>query len=100
MTAIGAMVTIKNMGIKIPEDISVIGFTNGLISKITEPPLSTIEQHGYEMGQIAVRLLLNRLSKEESDYNPEIRVLKTDLILRGTTKILKEEFQRSGELLY
>jgi len=100
MTAIGAMVAIKSMGLKVPDDISIVGFTNGLISTITDPPLTTVEQHGYEMGQIAVRLLLNRLSKNEDDYIPEIRVLKTDLILRGSTKSLKEEFNKSNELLY
>jgi len=91
MTAIGALSVIKSMGLRVPEDISIIGFTNGLISTMTDPPLSTVEQHGYEMGQIAVRLLLNRLSKNDDDYNPEIRVLKTDLILRGTTKALDED---------
>jgi LacI family transcriptional regulator len=100
MTAIGAMVSIKNAGLKIPDDISIIGFTNGLISTMTDPPLSTVEQHGYEMGQIAVRLLLNRLSRNEDDYSPEIRVLKTDLILRGTTKSLKEDNNKTRELLY
>jgi LacI family transcriptional regulator len=99
MTAIGAMVAIKSMGLKIPDDISIIGFTNGLISNITEPPLSTIEQHGYEMGQIAVRMLLNRLARTDEDYKPETRVLKTDLILRGTTKALKTE-TTSHELIY
>jgi LacI family transcriptional regulator len=99
MTAIGAMVAIKNMGLKVPDDVSVIGFTNGLISTMTDPPLSTVEQHGYEMGQIAVRLLLNRLAKSEEEHTPEIRVLKTDLILRGTTKPLRDEI-RSKELLY
>lgn len=91
MTAIGALSVVKSMGLRVPEDISIIGFTNGLISTMTDPPLSTVEQHGYEMGQIAVRLLLNRLSKNDDDYNPEIRVLKTDLILRGTTKPLEED---------
>lgn len=99
MTAIGALSVIKSMGLKVPEDISIIGFTNGLISTMTDPPLSTVEQHGYEMGQIAVRLLLNRLSKNDDDYSPEIRVLKTDLILRGTTKTLDEDIQGKA-LLY
>ena len=99
MTALGALSTIKAIGLKVPEDISIIGFTNGLISTMSEPPLSTIEQHGYEMGQIAVRLLLNRLSKAEEEYTPEIRVLKTDLVLRGTTKTLKEDKLGKG-LLY
>ncbi len=99
MTALGALSTIKSIGLRVPDDISIIGFTNGLISTMSDPPLSTIEQHGYEMGQIAVRLLLNRLSKDEEDYTPEIRVLKTDLVLRGTTKTLKEDKLGRG-LLY
>ena len=99
MTAIGALTSVKNMGLKVPEDISIIGFTNGLISTMTEPPLSTIEQHGYEMGQIAVRLSLNRLSKNDENYRPDVRVLKTDLILRGTTRTLEEDKIGKG-LLY
>lgn len=91
MTAIGALSAIKKLGMKVPDDISIIGFTNSLISSMTDPPLSTVEQHGYEMGQIAVRLLLNRLAKDEDDYSPEVRVLKTDLVLRGTTKQLNED---------
>ena len=85
-TAIGALQAIKHNGLKVPKDISVIGFTNGKISTMADPPLTTIDQHGYEMGQIAVRLLLNRLEKEDDDITPETRVIKTDLIVRGTTR--------------
>jgi len=84
-TAIGALQAIKHNGLKVPKDISVVGFTNGKISTMADPPLTTIDQHGYEMGQIAVRLLLNRLEKEDEDITPETRVIKTDLIIRGTT---------------
>ena len=86
ITAIGALQAAKHMGLHIPEDISIAGFTNGRISTISDPPITTIEQHGYEMGQIAVRLLLNRLEKEDNEYEPETRVLKTDLIIRDSTK--------------
>ncbi|MBN1251613.1 MAG: LacI family DNA-binding transcriptional regulator [Bacteroidales bacterium] len=88
-TAIGALQAIRHNGLRVPEDISIIGFTNGKISTMTEPPLTTIDQHGYEMGQIAVRLLLNRLEKEEEDYVPETKVIKTDLIIRKSTLPLK-----------
>lgn len=91
MTAIGALQAVKNMGLKVPEDISIIGFTNDRISTMTEPPLTTVEQHGYEMGQIAVRMLLNRLEKEEEDYEPETRVIKTDLIIRESTLKMKRK---------
>ncbi len=89
MTAIGALQAVKNTGLKVPEDISIIGFSNGRISTMTEPPLTTVEQHGYEMGQIAVRMLLNHLEKEDEDYEPETRVIKTDLIVRDSTIKIK-----------
>jgi len=91
MTAIGALQAVRNCGLKVPEDISVIGFTNGRISTMTDPPLTTVEQHGYEMGQIAVRMLLNHLEKENEENEPETRVLKTDLIIRESTLKLKKE---------
>ncbi len=88
ITAIGALQATKHLGLRVPEDISIVGFTNGRISTMSDPPLTTIEQHGYEMGQIAVRLLLNRLEKDEDDHEPETRVIKTDLIVRDSTKQL------------
>ena len=90
MTAIGALQAAKHQGLKVPEDISVIGFTNGRIATMTDPPLTTVEQHGYEMGQIAVRMLLNHLEKENDDREAETRVIKTDLIVRESTLKLKK----------
>lgn len=90
MTAIGALQAVKHLGLKVPKDVSIIGFTNGRISTMTDPPLTTIEQHGYEMGQIAVRMLFNHLEKESDDYEPETRVIKTDLIVRESTLKMKK----------
>ncbi len=84
-TAIGAMRGVKNCGLKIPEDVAVVGFTNGLISMMTEPQLTTVEQHGFEMGQIAVRILLNRIESNDEYYIPETRVLKTALVIRDSS---------------
>lgn len=88
-TAIGAMRGIKNAGLKVPDDVKVVGFTNGLISLMTEPQLSTIEQHGFEMGQIAARILLNRIDNQDEFYIPETRVLKTELVIRESSSKTK-----------
>lgn len=86
LTAAGALSALKKLSYKIPEDISVIGFTDGLVSTITEPPLTTVSQHGFNIGLKAAELLLRRLEGEDKDYQAETEVIKTELILRGTTK--------------
>ncbi len=91
MTALGALSALKQNGIKVPEEVSIIGFSNGLISTVSDPQLSTVEQYGAKMGRTAVQMLLNRLNKKDNNnFVPESRVLNTDLILRGTTKKLVE----------
>jgi len=52
-------------GIKVPDDLSIIGFTDGLISKTTQPSLTTVAQHGFEMGVEAMELLLQRIEERE-----------------------------------
>lgn len=86
LTAIGALTALKKLNFKIPEDISVIGFTDGLVSTVTEPPLTTVSQHGFDIGLKAAELLLRRLDKEGADNQAITEVIKTELIVRGTTK--------------
>lgn len=85
MLAIGAMKNIKQAGLKIPEDIAVVGFSNWSISAIYEPSLSTITQPGYEMGKKSAELLIREIENQSSE-NYELIVLKTDLIQRDSTK--------------
>ncbi len=84
MTALGALAAIKEHQLKVPDDVSVIGFTNGIVSTISEPPLSTIEQNGYLMGMRAAELLINRI-KGVKNNNSITEYIPTQLILRGTT---------------
>ncbi len=87
MSALGALAALKKNGIKVPEQVSIIGFSNGLISSVSDPKLSTVEQYGFKMGQIAVQILLDRINnKDNAKTSKEQTVLQTDLILRGTTK--------------
>jgi len=86
MTAIGAMQTIMKRGYKVPDDVSIVGFSDGYLSGVTDPHLSSVDQHGYEMGTTAAEMLFHRILSDEDEYIPEIKVLKADLIVRGSSE--------------
>ncbi len=86
--AIHAMGIALKKGLKIPEDISFIGFTDGLLSKHSIPSLSTIAQHGDRMGEIAAQMLIDRAENEIGDGEEETyrtEVIKATLIEREST---------------
>lgn len=85
LTAIGAMLGVKRSGLRVPEDIAVVGFTNSQIANITDPALSSVEQKGFEMGAEAARLLLRRLNRKNEDYPPVTTVLETNLVPRSSS---------------
>ena len=85
MTAIGAMKTIQKRGILIPDEIAIVGFSDGFLSGITDPHLSSVDQHGYEMGTTAAEILFKRILSDQEEYTPEVRVLNADLIVRGSS---------------
>lgn len=87
ITAIGAMKAIQKQGYKVPEDIALVGFSDGRFSGITEPSLSSVDQHGYEMGITATELLLKRILEKDDSRQPEIKILEGDLIIRGSSKL-------------
>lgn len=84
LTAITAMSIIKRSGYSIPDDIAVAGFSNSVYSSMTDPPLTTVEQQGYEVGKKAVSLLLERIQSEEI-LESRVEQIKTDLIVRGSS---------------
>lgn len=76
-----------NKGLKVPKDVSIIAFTDGEISKHFIPSLTTISQHGEEMGAKAANLLIDRLEKPTEKEDPFItEIIKTSLIERDSTK--------------
>jgi len=83
LTAIGVIQGLKTYGVKVPQDISVVGFDNIFISEMVEPPLTTIEQPKYEMGRLAANLLIESLSNKKNK-NLEIS-LEPTLIIRKST---------------
>lgn len=85
--AIGAMMAIKERGLKIPQDIGVVGFSNWSLGALIEPSLTTVDQPGFEMGQEAARLLIRQIEAGDKDLEPqpETKVLKTKLIVRDSS---------------
>jgi len=86
MTAAGTINTLKKLKYRIPEDVSVIGFTDGLVSTVTDPPLTTVSQHGFEIGCKAAEMLLDRIIHPDSGKKALTEVIKTELVVRGTTR--------------
>ena len=84
MTAIGAITTLTKNGIKVPQQTAVAGFTNGLISQVTTPQLTTVDQNGSLIGSKATELLLKRI--ETQVFQPfETVIVPTKLLVRGST---------------
>ena len=88
-TAIGVLYTAKRMGLRVPEDFSVCGFTNGERAIACDPTLTTVEQRGKQVGKEAVDILLDKVEGYSPLEKVEKRVVKTRLIVRGTTRELE-----------
>jgi LacI family transcriptional regulator len=85
----GSMQAIRKKGLKIPKDIAIVGFSNWQLSSLMEPPLSSVDQPGYEMGQEAARILIRHIelrAKKKPEPTPEIKVFKTRLIVRESSQ--------------
>jgi len=75
-----------SMGFNIPDDLSVCGFTNSYLTEVTYPKLTSVDQHGYKMGQTAARLLINRIEGKETKRGVVSRLIKTELVVKGSTR--------------
>ncbi|WP_370479959.1 LacI family DNA-binding transcriptional regulator [Tamlana flava] len=95
--AVTAMKVAKKLGVHVPDDIQVIGFTDGVLSKHATPSLTTVSQHGQKMGEQAANLLIDRLDAEDAEgeqyfTNKDKKsdfitvVIETEIIERESTK--------------
>ena len=85
-TAIGIMYTAKRMGLRVPDDVSVCGFTNGQRAVACDPMLTTVEQRGVKLGEEAADVLIGHVEGTIPIDKAERRVVRTRLIVRGTTR--------------
>lgn len=88
LVAIGAITEFNEQGVRIPEDISIVGFSNWFMSSVISPSLTTIDQPGYEMGKTAFKQLYKEIQQKKKNKgitHKEI-VLDTALVKRASTK--------------
>ena len=85
-TAIGILYTAKHMGFRIPDDISVCGFTNGQRAVACDPMLTTVEQRGKRVGEEAANILIGQVEGSIPADKIERRIVRTRLVIRGTTR--------------
>ena len=87
LVAIGAITELKELGLEIPKDISVVGFSNWFMSSAITPSLTTIDQPGYEMGVKAFKRLFKELKyiRNKKTFAPKIIELDTKLVVRDST---------------
>jgi LacI family transcriptional regulator len=88
-TALSAMIFLRDKGIRIPQDIGIVGFSNEPFSKVVSPSISTIAQPGFQMGQKAAELIIRQIETKERTY--QTIVLPTELIVRESSS--KKSFQ-------
>ncbi len=79
------MRTLREHGIKIPDDIAVVGFNNDAIGKLIEPTLTTINYPGIDMGEIAARNLINHLKGVSNINQTNCIIIRSELIVRNSS---------------
>ncbi|MDZ7315776.1 MAG: LacI family transcriptional regulator [candidate division KSB1 bacterium] len=83
--ALGAFQNIKQMGLHIPKDIALVGFSDNPIGALIDPPLTTVRQPAYEIGETAAKTLLDLIEHPESIEKNQTIILKTTLIVRQSS---------------
>lgn len=85
-TAIGVVYAAKRMGYRVPQDISVCGFTNGQRAVACDPMLTTVDQRGFTVGKEAADILIGHVEGVIPVGKVEKRIVRTRLVIRGTTR--------------
>jgi LacI family transcriptional regulator len=87
MTAIGVMREAYEQNIKVPDDLSVVGFDDIHLAEFTIPPLTTVQMSQHELAKIAFQALLNEAERERPAREHHKYELTTSLVLRRSTAL-------------
>ncbi len=87
MMAIGALQTLRTIGYRVPEDVSLVGFDDIFLASLLDPPLTTVAQSAYTIGEMAVARLMERMNGS-NNLMPQEFCLPTNLIIRKSTQRL------------
>ncbi|ACY91279.1 DNA-binding transcriptional regulator CytR [Salmonella enterica subsp. enterica serovar Typhimurium str. 14028S] len=84
--ALGALSWAKRQGLKVPDDLSIIGFDNIALAEFCDPPLTTVAQPRFDIGREAMLLLLDQMQGQ--NVSSGSRLMDCELIIRGSTRAL------------
>jgi LacI family transcriptional regulator len=84
-TALSAIIYFRQKGIKVPDDILIVGFSNEPFSEVVTPSISTIRQPGFEMGRKAADLLIRQIKLKDKPNRFQTFVMPTELIIRESS---------------
>jgi LacI family transcriptional regulator len=87
--ALGALRAARTLGVRVPEDVSLVGFDDIPMASHVEPPLTTIRVPTVEIGKAAARLLISILESEGA--NPSSVILDTELVVRGSSAAVRDD---------
>jgi DNA-binding LacI/PurR family transcriptional regulator len=96
MIALGALLAIRDAGLRCPEDVSLMGFDDLDLAETTNPSLSSVSQSGYQLGTTAARILLDRLAGDKGP--PKHIILETSLKLRHSVAPPLEALPRNSSI--
>ena len=76
----------KEVGIKVPEEMALVGFSNEPFTSFVSPPISTINQHNSEIGRITAETFLDRMENPSKEVTLNKIILEAELIIRQSSK--------------
>ena len=83
--AVGLFTRFREAGVRIPDEVALVGFSDTPVAALIEPALTTVHQPAFEMGKWAVSLLMKQFAAEDGTFVPETVVLDTELLIRGSS---------------
>jgi len=83
--AASALKVMRKRNIKVPEQVAIICFTDGVISRYSSPSLSTVSQHAEQIGEASAELLINKLTQDSSTEEQITKVIKCSIIERESS---------------
>lgn len=84
-TALSAIIHLQKQGIKVPEEIAIVGFSNEPFSEVVTPSITTIKQPGFEMGQIAAELIIKQINNKKGETEFRTITMPTELVVRNSS---------------
>lgn len=91
---LGAIITIKKMGITIPDELGIIGFDDPDWASILDPPLTVVSQPTYALASTAAELLIKKIENKSTSHEPLIMTLHTKLVIRNSTQKINPQLMR------